>query len=321
MSSSYQILRGDVRARAREIPDGVVRCCVTSPPYWGLRDYGVDGQIGLEATLDQFVGELVEVFREVRRVLTDDGTLWLNLGDAYARNGGAKAGAARIGRKHQAAAVEAQKRMGRRDFGEEIKEKDLMGVPWTVALALRADGWWLRSEIIWHKTNPQPETVTDRPCRSHEHLFLLSKSPRYFYNAEAVKEPVSGTAHARGSGVNPKARSNAAGSRQNASFSAAVSQLVEKRNKRTVWTLQSRPFPGSHFATFPPELVEPCVLAGSEPGDVVFDPFSGAGTTGLVALRYGRDYLGIELNPKYAEMAEARLELDRAKRLEEENAA
>ena len=224
----------------KQLPDECVDCVITSPPYWGLRDYGVVGQIGLEPTPEAYVGKLVEVFRQVHRVLRDHGTLWLNLGDSYNGSGGVSS----------------------------LKPKDLVGIPWRVALALQADGWYLRSDIIWSKPNPMPESVRDRPTRSHEYLFLLTKSPRYFYDTEAVKEVVTGNAHGRGNGINPKAAlSNPSLSRnrprQNAGFSAAVRNLVERRNLRSVWSLATQPYAGAHFATFPEKLVEPCIKAGT----------------------------------------------------------
>jgi len=253
---SVKILIGDCIERLRELPDESVHCCVTSPPYWGLRDYGEDGQIGLEDSPEAFVGRLVEVFREVRRVLRDDGTLWLNLGDSYNGSGGAGGDYGKGGLK------EGQPRYPGRKVGT-LKPKDLVGIPWRVAFALQADGWYLRQDIIWHKSNPMPESVRDRCTKAHEYVFLLSKSGRYFWDQEAVKEPTSGTAHGRGNGVNPKAKMNAAGSKQNESFSAAVSGLVDERNARSVWTIAPKPFKAQHFATFPPELPERCIKAGT----------------------------------------------------------
>lgn len=286
MSDEQRIIQGDCRAVLRTLPDESVQCIVTSPPYFGLRDYGDAGQIGLEQTPEQYVQEIVGVFREARRVLRHDGTLWLNLGDSYA--------AARGG-THQPAETLAGGEGGRTAEGERVnrgrrdgynptrnaaaiglKHKDLIGIPWRVALALQADGWYLRQDVIWHKPNPMPESVTDRFTKAHEYVFLLSKSERYYFDHEAVQEPATG---ARG-----------------------------VRNKRSVWTVATKPFPGAHFATFPPELIRPCVLAGSGPGDVVLDPFSGSGTTGEVALLAQRKYLGIEVNPVYVAMATERLQ-------------
>jgi site-specific DNA-methyltransferase (cytosine-N4-specific) len=380
----YKILTGDALAMLKTLPAVSAQMCVTSPPYWGLRDYGISGQLGLEPTVDLYVNHIVEIFREVRRVLKDDGTLWLNMGDCYATGGG-KANIPGGGYRgaHDGDAKRPKwsgpYQQPNRIPQSGLKPKDLAGLPWRVAFALQADGWWLRSDIIWHKTNPMPESVTDRPTKSHEYLFLLSKSARYLYNADAIKEPTTGSSHdrarkersadgqktlptgerngMRAPGVNPKAQKwpnawsaeegqhdgvgngryrpsgnkerNLAGPangrlethmgsgipwppsirpKQNESFSAALVRTVERRNKRTVWTISTKPFSGAHFATFPPKLVEPCILAGSRPGDIVLDPFNGAGTSGLVATAHGRRYLGIELNPAYVEMTHQRLQ-------------
>ncbi len=260
-----RILQGDALEVLRTLPDERFHCVVTSPPYWGLRDYGVARQIGLESTLEAYVAKLVEVFREVRRVLRRDGTLWLNLGDSYFnrqnsnRNG---AGSSLGGKVRGGGEYRTQKRTS-----GLLKTKDICGMPWRVAFALQADGWYLRSDIIWSKPNPMPESVADRPTKSHEYLFLMSRSARYFYDADAVKESTTGNAHARGDGVNPKAASVETRSRfrprQNASFSAAVSRLVNRRHLRSVWHIPTQPFPDAHFATFPERLVEPCIRAGT----------------------------------------------------------
>jgi site-specific DNA-methyltransferase (adenine-specific) len=299
-----KILVGDVLERLRQLPDESVQCVVTSPPYWGLRDYGTEGQIGLEPTPQEYVAKMVDVFREVWRVLRSDGTCWVNLGDSYTSGGRGGNGSF------------ADERPGWRgmpsEFGKKrgipgLKSKDLVGIPWRVAFALQADGWYLRSDIIWHKPNPMPESVTDRPTKAHEYLFLLSKSERYYYDAEVIKEEVTGGAHSRGNGVNPKCAEMGTGIKQNSSFSAAVADLVSSRNKRSVWTIPTQPFPEAHFATYPEKLVEPCILAGSKEGDTVLDPFCGSGTTGVVALGHGRDFIGIELNPEYAAMSKRRI--------------
>ncbi len=308
------ILVGDCIALMRTLPDQSVQTCVTSPPYFGLRDYGHDGQIGLEPTPDEFVAKLVEVFREVRRVLRDDGTLWLNLGDSYA---------AQRGGTHQPAETLAGGKGGKTEDGERVnrdrfdgynptrnataiglKHKDLIGIPWRVAFALQADGWYLRQDIIWHKRNPMPESVRDRCTKAHEYIFLLSKSERYYFDADAIKEPASGREtffgsdrYSKGLGRNDAGRLNAT--------------TCETRNKRSVWTVTTKPFKGAHFATFPPDLIEPCILAGSRVGDVVLDPFGGAGTTGLVSQRHGRKFVLCELNPEYARMAEYRIAAER----------
>jgi site-specific DNA-methyltransferase (cytosine-N4-specific) len=262
---------GDCRNILPTLAPGSFRTCVTSPPYWGLRDYGHHDQIGLEPTPEAYVETMVAVFRAVRRVLADDGTLWLNLGDSYATSGGAGtqgASGQRADRRYTAEGASAK------GVPPGLKPKDLVGIPWRVAFALQADGWWLRSDIVWHKSNPMPESVTDRPTKAHEFVFLLSKSERYYYDAEAIKEPVSG--------------------------------LVTDRNRRDVWTVPSQPYAGAHFATMPEALVTPCILAGSAPGDAVLDPFLGSGTVGQVAERLGRRWAGCELNPEYEALAKAR---------------
>ena len=270
-----RILVGDALTRLAELPDGSVQTCVTSPPYWGLRDYGHDGQLGLEATPDDYVANMVALFREVRRVLADDGTLWLNLGDTYGSG------------------------------------KQLQGIPWRVAFALQADGWWLRQDIIWHKPNPMPESVTDRCTKAHEYLFLLTKSARYFYDAEAISE-VSLRPSAVGFIGGQKGRDLTIGESdpnyRNGSEQWGREVVVGSfRNRRSVWTIATKPYSGAHFAVMPADLVEPCILAGSRPDDVVLDPFTGSGTVGMVALRHGRQFVGCELNPEYAALAETRI--------------
>lgn len=302
----FRIMEGDVRRRLRDLPDGAVDCVVTSPPYWQLRDYGVEGQLGLERTPALYVRNLVKVFREVRRVLSDEGTLWLNLGDTYLGGRCGERGQLGVtsGRNHEAArAVRAAVGGEAHKRAPGLKPKDLVGIPWRVALALQADGWWLRSEVIWHKPSPQPESVRDRPTRDHEHLFLLSKSYSYFYDAEAVKEPCTGNAKPRGHGVNPKASRAGEGVRANPSWSRAVRGVVEMRNKRTVWSVPQEPISEDHTATFPGGLVRPCVLAGCPVGGTVLDPFAGLATTGAVALELERNFIGIELAPNYAAQA------------------
>ncbi|MFT3712740.1 MAG: site-specific DNA-methyltransferase [Archangium sp.] len=260
---------GDCLNVLRAMPAESVHACVTSPPYWGLRDYGVTGQIGAEPTVDQYVSSLINVFREVRRVLRKTGTLWLNIGDSYTSGGRTWRDA---DKKNPARGMTY-----RAPTPKGLKPKDLIGIPWKLAFALQADGWYLRSDVIWSKPNPQPESVKDRPTRAHEYVFLLSKSERYFYDADAVKEPA----------VDGRSR----------------------RARRSVWTIQSEPLREAHFATFPPKLVEPCVLASTKKGEVVLDPFFGAGTVGVVASALGRKYLGIELNEDYANIARRRLKL------------
>ena len=265
------IIVGDCLEQMAHIESQSVQTCVTSPPYWGLRDYGHNGQMGLEETPDEYIANLVKVFAEVRRVLKDDGTLWLNLGDSYG-----------------------------------LKPKDLIGIPWRVAFALQADGWYLRQDIIWAKPNPMPESVKDRCTKSHEYLFLLSKSPKYYYDNEAIKEPSLGLGKTAirfggnkyGDSDDPK----------HATKSGNEYTDSGKRNKRDVWTINAKPFKGAHFAVMPEALVEPCVLAGSREGDIVLDPFLGSGTVAVVAELHRRNWIGCELNPDYAAISEARIE-------------
>lgn len=276
---------GDCRETLKTLGAETIQTCVTSPPYWGLRDYGHDSQLGLEETPDAYVASMVEVFREVRRVLRPDGTLWLNLGDSYASSPG-------------------------------LKPKDLCGIPWRVAFALQTDGWWLRSDIIWSKPNPMPESVTDRPTKAHEYVFLLSKSKSYFYDAKAIAEPsVIGeyqpknggpSKYSLGSGRNDGSSLRGSGPGSKSSFPTPA-----MRNARSVWRITPKPFRGAHFAVMPPELARRCILAGSRPGDTVLDPFSGAGTTLLVAEENKRLWIGCELSETYAEMALSRIRAHR----------
>lgn len=301
ITPSYKIHCGDSLAVLKTLPDQSVNCCVTSPPYYGLRDYGIDGQIGLESTPDEFVDRMVSVFREVRRVLRDDGTFWLNLGDSYAGSGGPGSWVDNKQTEKFKDGFEKYKNPNRDVIG--IKPKNLIGIPWMVAFALRNDGWNLRSDIIWSKANPMPESVTDRPTKSHEYIFLLSKSPQYYYDHEAIKEPcVDGDGR---KDLNPKHRKRYPTELINGVRDRSKSYSM--RNKRSVWSVPTRPYAEAHFATYPPDLILPCVLAGCPLGGVVLDPFSGSGTTGQVALENGRNYIGIELNPEYAAMSERRL--------------
>jgi DNA modification methylase len=343
---SLTIHVGDALEVLQTLPDGCVQCCVTSPPYWGLRDYGVPGQIGMEATPEEFCAVMVRVFREVRRVLRPDGTCWVNMGDAYANDG--KWGGS-TGGKH-VSALHGNSGVGRQKKTTGLKPKDLCGIPWRVAFALQADGWYLRSDIIWHKPNAMPESVTDRPTKSHEYLFLFSKSMNYYYDQHAITEPCSDGTHPRrpvngktpagwdtstGEGGHSSVHKNGRdswkgsqfhsgktgdhqlgrsqterkhdqGTKNNASFDAAMAVMPERRNKRTVWTVPTAPYKEAHFATYPSALIRPCILAGSRPGDTVLDPFLGSGTTGMVALELGRKCIGIELNPEYAALARKR---------------
>lgn len=297
-SPDFQIHIGDCLEALRKMPDQSVNCCVTSPPYFGLRDYGVDGQIGLEPTPDEFVQALVTVFREVRRVLRDNGTLWLNLGDSYSGGG-------RTWRAPDGKAPGARAMTMRPDDG--MKPKDLIGIPWRVAFALQADGWYLRQDIIWHKPNPMPESVRDRCTKAHEYIFLLSKSPRYYFDSDAIKEPAAESSIARL--AQPTLAEQAGSSRVPGKTNGNMKAVGgEMRNKRSVWTVTTKPFKGAHFATFPPELIDPCILAGCPVGGTVLDPFGGSGTTAGVALAHGRNAVLCELNPEYAELVPARIE-------------
>jgi len=360
--TSAKILVGDVRQRLAEIESGSVQCVVTSPPYWGLRDYGTatwiggseecdhkgkplatranvnkntgngpdkknaeiaefyretcgkcgafreDDQIGLEQTPGEYVAEMVKVFDDVHRILADDGVVWLNLGDSYAsfRDGKATPDTTRNGSTGTLVPKgSASNRMASSFANSAVKHKDLVGIPWRVAFALQEAGWYLRQEIIWHKPNPMPESVTDRCTKSHEHVFLLTKSSRYFFDAEAIKEPAKWADDKR----NGAGRLTYDGKRQGepGQGQEAFVSIKENRNKRSVWTIPTRPFSGAHFAVMPEALVEPCVLAGSRPGDLVLDPFTGSGTVAVVALRHGRNYIGTELNAEYASIAEQRI--------------
>ena len=305
---TYQLLQGDNRQVLRTLPDKSVHCIVTSPPYFGLRDYGVDGQIGLEETPAAYVAELVTVFRECWRVLRDDGTLWLNLGDSYANDtkwGGTTGG------KH-ATGLHGTDYIGRNRTNTGLPSKCLMGIPWRVAFALVDDGWILRSDIIWHKPNPMPESVTDRPTKAHEYIFLLTKSQRYYYDADAVRERTGNEANPEEYKSTQRRRDDLEG--YGMSHTSTTPGLYGKklthpmgRNRRSVWTVATQPYAGAHFATFPPALIEPCILAGCPVGGVVLDPFNGSGTTGAVACAHGRDYIGIDLSADYIALAHDRI--------------
>lgn len=291
-------------------PDNCIQCCVTSPPYWGLRDYGHNGQLGLEKTPEEYVDKMVRVFQEVKRVLKDDGTLWLNLGDSYNGSG------------HKDIQINSPKQMTSRGARSQrgtqvvtLKPKDIVGIPWRVAFALQKDGWYLRQDIIWHKPNPMPESVTDRCTKAHEYIFLFTKSARYYYNAKAIAEPwTSGRNDMRAHGVRTGAAYIQQGNvMDNSNRGPRKAERNEHdyrggRNKRSVWTVPLHPFPDAHFATFPPKLIEPCILAGSRKGDIVLDTFMGAGTTAIVALKHKRNYVGSEINQGYCEIARKRLE-------------
>ena len=297
------ILFGDCRDTIPTITERP-RMCVTSPPYYGLRDYGgEDSQIGLEQTPEEFINELVKVFKEVKNVLTDDGTCWVNLGDSYYNyRPGRGQGLAKQTVSHTKQDLpDVCPRRANRIGG--LKEKDLIGIPWMFAFAMRADGWHLRQDIIWHKPNPMPESVRDRCTKSHEYLFLLSKNKKYYYNNEAIKEPVKqdwgtrdrtmGKYHNPGTGLAPH---------------SGLSKSYDRKNKRSVWSITNKPYKGAHFAVFPPDLIEPCILAGSEQGDIILDPFMGSGTTGMVAKKHFRSYIGCELHEDYASLQTDRID-------------
>jgi DNA modification methylase len=288
---------GDCReTMKRWIKEGVkVQTCVTSPPYFGLRDYGHEGQIGLESEVGDYVRNLVDVFALVRNLLCEDGTLWLNLGDSYSGSGKGPSKSLN-GEQHHLEGKHSK------IVPDGLKPKDLIGIPWRVAFALQADGWYLRQDIIWHKPNPMPESVRDRCTKNHEYIFLLTKKAKYYFDNEAIKEPVKedwgtrdrsdGKYHNEGSGLQPH---------------SGLEKSYEMANKRSVWTVTTKPFHGAHFAVFPPDLIEPCVLAGSKPKDIVLDPFMGSGTTAAVAQRLNRLYLGCELNTDYEALQKERL--------------
>jgi len=280
---NIEILQGDCIESLKKLEDQSINTCITSPPYWNLRDYYESGQLGLEDTPEEFVENLVNVFKEVKRVLRDDGTVWLNLGDSYI------SGKSRYSTREQtlAGGGENQKKYGSLHKGGKkdmyghpfYKDKDLAGIPWRVALALQKDGWYLRQDIIWHKPNPMPESVKDRCTKAHEYIFLLSKNVKYYYDHEAIKEDCKNTKE----------------------------EQLQKRNKRSVWTVTTKPFKGAHFATFPKDLIEPCVLAGCPEGGTVLDPFGGSGTTGIVAAEHKRNAVLLELNQEYIDLANARI--------------
>jgi DNA modification methylase len=334
--ATHRLIQGDCIEGLRALPDASVHCCVTSPPYWGLRDYGHDGQIGLESTPEAYVARMVEVFREVRRVLRDDGTCWVNLGDSYFGTG--------RGPTHPTGFHGGDNGTSFPTKGvyshSTLKGKDLCGIPWRVAFALQADGWWLRQDIIWHKPNPMPESVRDRCTKAHEYVFLLTKSERYWYDAEAVSEPVSASSVARVSQATWDGQhgSDRVPGKTNGPMKAVLKRSGNKerksakerdcprngvcgsvpwegttRNKRSVWTVTTRPYKGAHFATMPPDLVEPCIKAGCPEGGTVLDPFAGSGTTLAVAAELGRSGIGCELNPEYIELAEQRIAKSKAK--------
>lgn len=315
----------------RKLPDNSVDCCVTSPPYFNLRDYGVDGQIGLEDTPEEYILRMVEVFNEVRRVLKPAGTLWLNIGDSYAGSGRGAGDTKRSSAKQRGNVGSWAGDIHKPFKSEEIKPKDLIGIPWMLAFALRADGWYLRQDIIWNKRNTMPESVADRCTKTHEYIFLLSKSPRYYFDAESIAEPVADSTLQRISqNIDGQKGSDRVPGKTNGPMKAAIPRYEgkkytkdpevfyrtkrgnaynyrPKRNERSVWELSTARCKEAHFATYPEKLVQPCILAGCPEGGIVLDPFMGSGTTGLVAKKLGRIYIGFELNPDYAKMAERRI--------------
>ncbi len=328
---AWQLYQGDALETLKQMEDESINCCVTSPPYWGLRDYGVDGQLGLEPTPEEYVANMVEVFREVKRVLRKDGTLWLNMGDCYASKPPGCDGVSYSSGLHGAQGDTKYRETLAKSVGTKrntvvgnLKPKDLVGIPWRVAFALQADGWWLRSDIIWAKPNPMPESVQDRPTKAHEYIFLLSKSARYFYDAEAIKEEAKewtgqAATFKREGGkatqlhVPGQARVSHRPDRKQDQVHRRYTGFNDryeqgpKRNKRTVWNINTKPFPEAHFAVFPPEIPEICIKAGCPGGGTVLDPFAGAGTTLYVAEQLGRNSIGIELNPEYCEIIRRRM--------------
>jgi len=297
------ILFGDCRRTLCAFLPKSARMCVTSPPYYGLRDYGGEQyQLGQEQTPEKFIENLVNVFKEVKNVLTDDGTLWVNLGDSYYnyRPGKGQTYPKQSVSKTNQDLPESSAKRGTKLEG--LKEKDLIGIPWMFAFAMRADGWYLRQDIIWHKPNPMPESVRDRCTKAHEYIFLFSKQKNYYYDNEAIKEPAKdwgtrdrtqGKYHNPGTGLSPH---------------TGLTKSYEKRNKRSVWSVTKKPYKGAHFATYPAELIEPCILAGSEQGDIVLDPFMGSGTTAAVAKSLGRNYIGCELHEEYGDLIQKRID-------------
>lgn len=305
-----KIYQGDVLEVLKTFPDECIDCVVTSPPYWGLRDYGVDNQIGLESTPEEYVNKIVEIFREIKRILKKEGTAWLNLGDSYNGTG--------YGQENNNSPKQLSNRGAKTSASngkniKTLKPKDLVGIPWRVAFALQTDGWYLRQDIIWHKPNPMPESVTDRCTKSHEYVFLLAKSQKYFYDNEAIKDkyiaPMNrwGGDKLKADGISKWDK----GTGQTTYRKRNMRPDPNGRNKRSVWTIKTKPFSEAHFATFPTDLIEPMIKAGCPENGIVLDPFMGSGTTALVAKRLNRNYVGIELNPEYIKIAEDSIKSDR----------
>jgi len=309
---SNRILHGNNIDTLKTLPNCYVDCCITSPPYYGLRDYGIDGQIGLEETPEEYIQKLVLVFREIKRVLRGDGTLWINIGDSYAGsngNGWRQTKDPNRDPYHSEENYNLRSKIGRKDEG--YKPKDLIGIPWMLAFALRADGWYLRQDIIWHKPNPMPESVTDRCTKAHEYIFLMSKSARYYFNNTAIQEPAKSIDIKKFTDNGKYRRRGHV--RRHAGFNGIYAEKLAKdgvpsnRNRRDVWTVATRPYSGAHFAVFPESLILPCVLAGCKEGGTVLDPFMGSGTTAVVALKNLRKYIGCEINHEYIQIAERRI--------------
>jgi DNA modification methylase len=297
-----KIYKGNVLDRIKDIPEQSINTVVTSPPYWGLRDYGQGDQLGLEETPEEFTNNLVQVFREIKRVLKDDGTVWLNLGDSYSSGG-------RTTTTNQSLRGDKNYGVTRPKPNKNIKPKDLIGIPWRVAFALQQDGWYLRQDIIWHKPNPMPESVRDRCTKAHEYIFLFSKKPKYYFDNKIIKEDCVGKDERKW-----KANYQDVGSVIQGDSNAGIKRTKRyssdgdfKRNKRSVWTVTTKPFKEAHFATYPKDLIEPCVLAGCPEGGTVLDPFGGSGTTCIVAQENNRNAIMIELNPEYVEIAKNRI--------------
>lgn len=321
MIKQSKIITGDALNVLQQLPDNYIDCCITSPPYYRLRDYGTEGQLGLEESPQEYIDKMVKIFGEVRRVLKDDGTLWLNIGDSYATSSGPQPPSNTRNRHGHTA----------KKVPEGYKRKDLIGIPWLLAFALRADGWYLRQDIVWYKPNAMPESVKDRCTKSHEYLFLLAKSPRYYFDAEAISEPIAGSSTKRYlQNIEAQKGSDRQPGKANGAMKAALPRFggekygedgtaetrtksgklyipTLRRNKRDVWSISVARFKGAHFATFPEKLIEPCILAGSRPGGIILDPFLGSGTTAAVAKKYGRECIGIDINPEYTEMSEVRM--------------
>lgn len=306
-----EVLFYDAVTGLQHIPDESVDCCVTSPPYYGLRDYGAEGQIGLEKTPKEYIDRLIEVFREVKRVLKPEGTVWVNLGDSYAGSGKGAAQYPENAKKYKQGTsrgmLGAESTTKLPKHFDNIKAKDLIGIPWMFAFAMRDDGWYLRQDIIWAKPNPMPESVTDRCTKSHEYIFLLTKSPRYYFDAEAIKESANAQYADRYKYVFNSGKAQEHFRPNGATNTEGIKEYSGKRNKRDVWTVTTKPFKGAHFAVYPPDLIEPCILAGCPEGGTVLDPFCGSGTTLMVAEKFGRNGIGIEINENYKDIIYSRI--------------